>query len=508
MINELKELQALTGWGILAVKELLSKAGNVTDAKKLFLENQKPFQDYARDFGHAKKRPDKGGWWIADFVNRVPSGVIASVDPILRDWVRARQEFDKKFDEIANASFPQHIEELIKTVRVQQTYGVAEESFQELAWTFAIKTHIVPRFEPDWLQLLTQDPFDKLRILTNTSAAQSELERCAVFSMPNKADLSVYLSQSLRQAEQYLIAARSVEYTVRPLLLFYGATNLARAILTPRLANLKNQYGAHGLEGTTNTTVQTIADYFVTPTARQGLFHALDQGLPGNHSIEPQAGPWSLLDLCRLIPELADTLDAYESRGSKCSMILDYDYHIANYGNLPYYNHLGMVFRRSYITKCGLNPSDPDFALKVRAAFPSDFWVLGTEPDNPPLKAGFAPEFQEEMYAYLHKVENRIWRRRVYPLLHQGGLDGKFYLVYNDGKPRPHQFLILYALLYGLSMLVRYKPVEWSLILTSNGLSRALIEQVLRIAALKLPILATEELLGRRILGSMDNLPK
>jgi len=506
-IASLQELRTLTGWGLTQSKELLSIAGGLPEAKKLFLDNQKRFLDYVHDFKQARNHTRKGGWWISEFISRPPPNISANGDPILKQWAVARKRFEDLYNKIANEDFPTSIEHLRSSINRQQSNGEAAENFQSLAWHFAANSHIVPRFEPDWLQMLKQDPFEKLRMLTNPATAELELDRCAVFPLTHKTDTAVYMAQSLRQAEQYFIAARSVEYTVRPLLLFYAATNLARAILSPRLSDFKSKYGAHGLKESKTSTVLSIADYSIVPTSTKGLFHAIDEGLPGSHPVEPNIGPWSLLDLCRLIPELADTLDSYEPQGSNCAKILDYNYHVEGYQNLPYNNHLGIVLRASYIIKCGLNPSDTALAEKIRLAFPSDFWVLGSS-DQDSIRSGFAPELQEQMYAFISITNDKAWRRRIYPLIHQGALDGNFYVVYNNGKPRPHQFLILFTLLYGLSMLVRYKPVEWSTILASNSLSRALIEQILHIAAVKLPILATEELLSRRILGSLDTLPK
>lgn len=507
----LQKLRELTGWGLRAAQDLLN-AGNddPTQAQELYTYPKKQVDDAIQALNRVKRAPARGGWWIDEFVRRSPP--VASLrtnDSVLEKWANIYGEYNRYLNELTSLT-PASLSELTEAVKRLPHSGHEEHFFQALSWSYACKTHLIPRFEPGWLESLVKDPFERLRPLQRPGIAEIELRRQASYNLPYLGNRATYMAEALRQAEQYLIAAQNVELTVRPLLLYYASTCLARAMLTPRFEHLQQQYGAHGLKGESATSVRSLSDYFVHITATQGLVHGLLDGLPGGQ-FDSKDGPWSLLELCAYIPELSEVMDAYSPIKSRTARILRFEEHHPHGVKLPGIRHLGFVLTFEYLKRYGLDPAAVNIHEKLREAFPQAFWALGRDMDflnsGSPIERCNSKKLDDNIIAYIHLANGADEQQRIYPLLHQGALDGGFYTVYAEKHAPPHPFIVLHVLLYGLSMLVRYKPVDWKEMLDAPDISRALIEQLSRIALVKLPILATEELLSRRILGSLDAIP-
>jgi hypothetical protein len=56
-------------------------------------------------------------------------------------------------------------------------------------------------------------------------------------------------------------------------------------------------------------------------------------------------------------------------------------------------------------------------------------------------------------------------------------------------------------------MLARYKSVDWRNLLNADDSTRPIIEEIINVCMTKIPILATEVLFRKRILGSMRKIP-
>lgn len=507
----LQKLRELTGWGLRAAQDLLNACNDdQTQAQALYTYRKKQVDDAIQALNRVKRAPARGGWWIDEFVGRSPP--VASLrtnDTVLEKWANIHGEYNRYLNELTSLT-PASLSELNEAVNRLPNSGHEEQFFQALSWSYACRTHLIPRFEPGWLESLVKDPCERIRPLQRPGIAEIELRRQATYTVPNSDTRAIYLAEALRQAEQYLIAAQNVELSVRPLLLYYASTCFARAMLTPRFEDLQQKYGAHGLKGESTISVRSLSDYSVHITATQGLVHGLLDGLRGGQ-FDPRDGPWSLLELCAYVPELSEVIEAYSPIKSRASRILRFEEYHPHGVKLPGIRHLGFVLTFEYLKRCGLDPAAANIHEKLREAFPHAFWALGRDIDfhgsGSPIERCASKKLDDHIIAYVHLANSADEQQRIYPLLHQGALDGEFYTVYAGKHAPPHPFIVLHTLLYGLSMLVRYKPVSWKEMLDAPDMSRALIEQLSRIALVKLPILATEELLSRRILGSLRAIP-
>lgn len=495
-MTNLRGLRDLTGWGLTAVGALRDELGSYEAAAQHYTHRQTQLAESRKRIRNDAAR-HRQPWWIRDFLERPITG---QKEPIIREWLEARDVFRRELEK-AMAPDIFDLEHLGDAVNRANAFA-----FDDVVWALASCTHVVPRFEGEWLPRLLRDPFERLRPLMRRDVAAAELQRQAVFSIPTGDERSTAIAESLAQAAEYAKAASTAALSVRPLLLFYCATALARAMVTPRVKDLKSKYGAHGLKGVIAFRgVRSLSDYSVRLTSIHGLAHALVRGLPGSGMLE--GDEWSLLELCRYVPELADVIDAYTVEGSRAARILRWSEHQTNGAGLPGTNHVGFAVRAKWLERMGVDLSLPDLDLvtSLNHAFPSVFTppTAGSPFYNqPPFERTNSALLQEPIAAHLRFAPNRAAQLRLLPLIYQGASDGYFYLVKGGQGGAPHPFIPLFFILYGMSMLVRYKPIEWSAMLRAPDASSAVLEHVCNVAQSKLAILATEVLLNRRFLGS------
>jgi YaaC-like Protein len=499
----LHSLKKKTGFGYLDVIRLLDRNdGDLTRAEKDYSDRLEIAKKNATDFQKARRQAVDGGWWMKSFVAKPLPANANKEDKVIAAWRSAKEEFEQKYGEFSSRSF-----RTLRELDNSAFKGDAFSGFQNVTLGYALATHVIPHFEPDWLALLKEDPFAKLRPLTRPAVAEIELFRNAHFAVTKEDSRSKYIAEALTQAEQYLIAANSTNITIQPDLLYYAAANLAKAVLAPQISDLRSKYRSHGLGFHSNGKNRSLNDFFVSPSGC-GLFTALVNRLPGA-PIEPKSGPWSLLDLCSLVPDLAEIMDEYSMRrGSNCGKILKYDEHHQNGIRLDYTKHLTPVVTASYLERIGITQTSLENqpTKKVKSKLPSHFWILANDEK---IQHCYSARTGELIFAFTQTIGNwdRATQIRLYSLLHQGSLEGIYYVVYNRDKERPHPFVVLIALLYGLSMLARYNAEAWSKLLNSDGLSMAMIDRLIRVSFCLLPIYASEEILSRRILGSEKNIP-
>jgi hypothetical protein len=502
-IKDLCQLKAETGWGLRDCKAALSEHGGLEETLNYYRQGRSMIHHSSEAYKAALSSAPMQDWWIRDFLSRSATELASHKDPLLKDWGKARADFDSfKTNRLhpstdSYASFKGALEWANATDKKEASaLGIG-------TWKDASSTHIVPVFEEGWLAALKEDPFQELRPLQRTGVAESVLQRQAVFELPATSDRAKYIAETLFQAEQYYTASQAVGLETKPLLLYYMTTALARAALTIRTESFIGRHGSHGLK--TDSIGTGLSGQQIIPT-QSGLFQALLNGLPGS-APHPLSGPWTLSTLCMLIPELSESLNTYTQDSSNCQRILNFSEHSQIGIGLSYLYHLTLVLPDSFLRKCGVTDRSNEGALRsqLRTAFPGSFWSLGLDRD---VSTTHSDLLGEAIIGAHHCASSKDWQRRVYPLIHQGGLDGEWYVVYNSNSKPPHQLTVFYAALYALSMLVRYKPVVWSEMLSAPDTTRAIIDRLCRIAAQKIPILASEIILGKRILGSLARIPR
>jgi hypothetical protein len=500
--DEIKQFRTTTGWGLSDCKAALVEYGGLQKAEHEYQQAISVLRNLSAAYKAALSSDYTKEWWNRDFMSRPSAELTSHQDPLLKKWGKERADFDAFTKE--RLAPPVNSFSLFKESLkwVKATAGDEADYLGWKLWKHASSTHIVPTFEQGWLAALKEDPFQELRPLQRTGVAESILRRYSIFENPVTNERAKYIAEALSQAEQYYIASNAVNLETKPLLLYYMTTALVRAVLTIRLEHFIGRHGSHGLK--MDSVGSGLAGQEVTPT-KAGLFQALQEGLPGDE-IQPLSGPWSLSALCKFIPELSEMVGRHSLDFSNCQQILKYSEHHHVGMGMQYNHHLTLVLPDSFLRRCGVTErTDEDtFKKQLKLAFPGSFWSLGHDHGVSETRSSL---LDEQILALVHCAHGAVWQRRIYPLLHQGGLDGEWYAIYNQNHRPPHQLSVFYAALYALSMLVRYKPVDWSGMLSAPDATRAIIDRLCRVAAQKVPILASELLLGCRILGSTARIP-
>ncbi len=452
-------------------------------------------------------------WWMRDFVSREPSALTSSSDPDVKSWGVQLESFQQKLNGLTKRRIRRLADYENALWISEETERAVEEHVRQEAWNHAFLTHKIPKFEPNWLGQLSFDPFRQLRPAKEAKVAERLLEKNASFDFQSDKKRAKTVAASVEQAEQYYIASLSSDLSVKPLLVYYMVTNLCRAVLAFRIKRIFEKYGAHGLKRIDGKIRPTIRGFKLRPTATEGLFHAIYHGLPGGR-INDTDGPWALLDVLKFVPELSSML--YECFGvcSNSHILLDYEQHESNGVSLPYNHHVGPVLPFKYLEehkildKSHLDRQRHEEAIeRVISSFPGGDWSLSKSYAGEYIHLCRSPSLNGVVVAAVRLCGDRHDQLRLFPLLYEGGIGGSWYVVFNRKRERPHQLAILYTIMYGLSMLVRYFPAEWKNLIANDDGTRAIIEEVTRIAQIKAPIIATEWMYSRRVLGSLDIVP-
>ena len=247
------------------------------------------------------------------------------------------------------------------------------------------------------------------------------------------------ISSCIRQADEYFRASRSVGLATKPLLQFYGAQALTKAVI---LAN-DNSLGLqklryHGLSTRPSTADSALQDalrtYNEDPSQWQfeneyavtnnGVFlhlaRIVEDGVPSTGEV------LKIIDLLKIIPDMAKMYSIHYGEPSHCF----YLYGKPRFSDDGYFS---ISFSSRY-TKDELLEVFPEFLSGYR--FTDENGILSFR--------SLKPLSKEPRYGVLVK----------------GAVAGSFYV-------RPHRtgiykpITVFYALMFILSNIVRYKPAFW-----------------------------------------------
>jgi hypothetical protein len=236
----------------------------------------------------------------------------------------------------------------------------------------------------------------------------------------------------IRQADEYFQASRAVGLATKPLLLFYGGQVLAKAAILANdssisLADIKY----HGLSTRPNTpslennrsSPQTWRLELEYAIVNSGVFFELTR--VANDAVPPQGSILYLKELFRIIPDIAVLYNRHYQESSHC-----------------YYLYDGPTIDNNGFFRIFFDTKNDDEILKV---FPE--FLSGYESEQMHSRSGF-------------KSTNPILKEPDFGFLTEGTFAGNYYV-------RPHSSgihkspTVLYATMYILSNVVRYKPAFW-----------------------------------------------
>ena len=452
-------------------------------------------------------------WCIRDFLSREESELRSSGIRELVFWADRLKSYSERLHRAISPDFS-NLNNIYDSANAALNEREALKFIYGIVWNAAMATHVVPRWESTWLSRLMYDPFFALRPLVEPRNAEEALVKYAAFGRDGETGIrSKYLANNLQQAEQYLLACDSTSVDTKPLLMYYAANCLTRAILILRDRNLVGKYSSHGLHVVDNTRT-SLHQIQVEETAASGLYQAIISGLPGER-LWGGRGPYTMIELCCHLPDLADTLVEYGIAASNCCRTVVYQEHSGSGAGLTMNFHLGPVLPGAFLRQIGVdidtiaeNHEYELLAQQVVEKLPDVIWKPATIDFSEPIQATYSGYLNDGIFALKQLAPSSHSQRRIFPVLYDGDLNGDWYVCYNGGLGRPNQLALWVAILYGLSMMVRYKPVEWKALLDNNDGSRSVVEELMSIGRVKLPILATEYILRRRVLGNLDRLPR
>ena len=261
------------------------------------------------------------------------------------------------------------------------------------------------------------------------------------------------INAAAKQAREYFRNASNSNYTVRPLLTFYGVASLSRALLLL----LKTEGGEEGL--TAGHGIETVgwSDVMSGDTAsgltrlgdlkirrRSGLFSDFVTQTNNRVSIHvnSEGVDWRL---CYNIPELEDEF----SVADLFSRIPDLQKDYSNISNVTRY---ASVNEMTY-------SKDKGFRAKVRAkpfsqfrAVYENFGYTVTSQGDWCIITCDAKRFAKELPLFIHTY--------VHKLL--GSIPSLFLAEPFSGGARYSQLCITYMVSFILGMLVRYYPTHWT----------------------------------------------
>ena len=346
----------------------------------------------------------------------------------------------------------------------------------------------------------------KIRLLTNRNACKNYVlsNRPYPVSVQELDTIVEVITHSIKQAYEYFILARQATIYTKPLLLYYGYTNLVKVLLITKRRLKTDGCGGHGL-GFDETTKDIIE--------RSGLFRILRQMIDTDHVF---TGPYTDLYCYGLIPELADHFLAVYGRNSNTIKVirecdisstsspLNFDFgptvSISNFEEVVGRNYFGLdnlplaviddnARKAMFDDFLGQFPEFQEAGPIVWAehaigfTFRERYKGLHSNPDkqNSYISIRVNAESNPEKLKYLY----RIYRR---------SFDGEKYLVFNNGMKQPHPILPIHILLYKYGMVVRYRPWEFDSLLDS---SRNMIESFLTVSEDLIPMILAEEFFNR-----------
>jgi hypothetical protein len=290
-----------------------------------------------------------------------------------------------------------------------------------------------------WTDTPIEEIWNQLRYLTSQANVLNLLTgnitsgRKTTWSLsPRLENQANEIVSCIRQADEYFQAARAVGLATKPLLLFYGGQALSKAAILANdssisLADIKY----HGLS--TRPSTPSLQNYSSSPkiwqleieyaTVNNGVFSELTR--IANDTTPSQGSILYLRELFRIIPDIAVLYNRHYQESSNC-------YHLYD----------GPTIGDDGFFRIFFDSENDDEILKI---FPE--FLSGYKSEQKHGRAGF-------------RSINPVLEEPVFGFVTEGTFAGNYYV-------RPHSSgiykspTVLYATMFILSNVVRYKPAFW-----------------------------------------------
>jgi YaaC-like Protein len=276
------------------------------------------------------------------------------------------------------------------------------------------------------------------------------------------------ISACIKQGEEYFEAAKTVELTTSPLLLFYGAHSLAKAVILSNNPGTKltdlNYHGLSTRVSTSNPQFQTEIrtynendsnwevekEYLIT---NKGVFPYLCAVV--NETVPVDGTVITFKELLRIFPDVSEM-------------------YIRHYGEQ---SHCFYVSVSQFIN-----------SKKHEIEFPK-------QPDMPTSEEIMSvfPELQNDYNFADRGTQFRFWSKqdmdktKMFGYVQQGTVAGNYFI-----RPLPcgiyNTFVVMFAQLFILSNIVRYKPSFWMKVIEGNTTgSASMVADICKITKRRFP---------------------
>jgi hypothetical protein len=319
-----------------------------------------------------------------------------------------------------------------------------------------------------WTETPLVDMWGQLRYLAspanvfNLLSGKLKSQRTLVFDELDELKLRSYeLAACIQQADEYYRAADSVSIVTQPLLQFYGAEALAKAVILAniedkRLINLRF-HGLNTRPSTAPSIAETLKAYSDDPNSweiekefavtHDGVYPQLCRAV--GDTVPPNGTVFYLKELLRVIPDMATRFVRHYSEPSHCFYL-------------------------------SIEP-EPDRDGRLRISFSSREDLEGVKRVFPELAA----EFEGTTDGFLSR--NPMRNLPSFAAFQEGTVAGRYLirpLECGIRKSMP----IMFATLFILGNVVRYKPDLWTRVIEGQASgSIAIVEAFCSLAKRRLP---------------------
>lgn len=284
-----------------------------------------------------------------------------------------------------------------------------------------------------------------------------------------------YIAGSIRQGEAYFAAAQAAPLDIKPLLLYYGASNLliaASAMLVGDQPKIKN----HGMRLDASTAARKrIADVQIRPfDPHTGALQCFCNSFSANCQIVGR-GDWSLEELFGSVPDLRQDFE-------NC------------YPNARYFTVPVELLSRTFVYRTEASTENkvtfeyvaPDKVERFEDPVKEITQILGFR------QAYLLPQHQGE------KTGITLYRKYKAAEIGLYSIYGQKYLeiphLKSEQPITPSQVIILYMALFALGYISRYHSELWNPFVNSDTSGeRLVVEKVLSIAERYIPNLVLNE---------------
>lgn len=337
---------------------------------------------------------------------------------------------------------------------------------------------IIERFEsPRYVvERKSDDPFSavwrELQRFSGDDAARRVMEARGI---TNESRLKG-LRNEVRLGDAYYISYRDADEIIDPMILYYGAYALAKAICFAALDedaySLWRKRPTHGISSKIGTSLRDSHVSFQNNGTVQALAHAL-----GGHA--PRTGTMSAVDLFRAVPELDGVLRDLGMGGTTAIQVFQGDDDETRTAHIfRNHQHVHLWMGDQEYTNEDFERDVPVFhALAARGALLQiDFRQLSWQ-----TKRGGKSELY---FMAMRTPEGLFFERR---------LPGRFYVP---------EMAVHLTLLHLLADFARYRPEEWIDMVDRHTDEYALVREFIHVSEYKFPNLALNELAHRTFIFS------